>query len=305
MTIELFLDILKDSVLDSLKILPLIFLIYVLIEILESKNSANERLKKLLSSKCAPIFGATIGVIPQCGFSVVATGLYKDGYIMLGTLISVYFATSDEAIPILFSQAFQTPELWLKTILLIVIKVGYAILVGFIINGFFANKKALNDNECAEDMHDNHEYEEGCCHHDLSKPHANFKSFIVHPLFHSLKIFVYIFIINVVFGVIIGCIGEDKLKTFLDANIYLQPLLSTLIGIIPNCASSVLITEMFAQNALSLGGAIAGLTVNSGLGVAVLLKDKSQIKSSLKIVALMVILSLFIGYIVTFISMLF
>lgn len=301
MTWNLFLDILKDSVLDSLKILPLIFLIYVLIEVIESKNSANEKLKRLLSLKCAPVFGATIGVIPQCGFSVVATGLYKDGYIMLGTLIAVYFSTSDEAIPILFSQAFQTPELWLKLILLIVIKVAYAVIVGFIINAFIKEKqlkKQPDEREC-------NDYEEGCCHHDVTKKRDSLKTFIVHPLFHSLKIFLYIFVINVVFGVIIGLIGEEKLKAFLDANVYLQPLLSTIIGIIPNCASSVLITEMFAQNALSLGGAIAGLTVNSGLGLAVLLKDKNEIKSSLKIVALMVGLSLLIGYAVTFVSTLF
>ena len=301
MTWNLFLDILKDSVLDSLKILPLIFLIYVLIEVIESKNSANEKLKRLLSSKCAPVFGATIGIIPQCGFSVVATGLYKDGYIMLGTLIAVYFSTSDEAIPILFSQAFQTPELWLKLILLIVIKVAYAVIVGFIINAFIKEKHLKKQ----PDEQERNDYEEGCCHHDVTKKRDSFTTFIVHPLFHSLKIFLYIFVINVVFGVIIGLIGEEKLKAFLDANVYLQPLLSTIIGIIPNCASSVLITEMFAQNALSLGGAIAGLTVNSGLGLAVLLKDKNEIKSSLKIVALMVALSLLIGYAVTFVSTLF
>lgn len=303
MTIEIFGDILLDSFLDSLKILPLIFIIYVLIELIESKSSANGKLKRLLSSKYAPVFGATIGIIPQCGFSVVATGLYKEGYVMLGTLIAVYFATSDEAIPILFSQAFQTPSLWLKIVLLISIKVVYAATVGFIINALVKNKATVQTENVR--VSDETVIEEGCCHHDVTKERNTFKTFIVHPLLHSLKIFIYVFVINLIFGVILGFIGESALRDFLNANLYLQPLLSTVIGIIPNCASSVLITQMFAQNALSLGGAIAGLTINSGLGLAVLLKDKSNVKSSLKIVALMVILSLFIGYAVTFISMLF
>lgn len=300
MTLEDFWDIALDSLVDAAKILPVILIIYILIELIESHGAASRKFKKLLTAKSAPLFGATIGVIPQCGFSVVATKLYQGGYILLGTLIAVYFSTSDEALPILFSKAFENPSLWGKLGLLILIKVGYAVLVGFLVNAAVKNKN-LNtiDEKVIEDAG-----EDGCCNHDVTEERHGILGYLLHPLLHSLKIFAYIFVINIVFGLIIGLVGENNITEFLSANVFLQPLVSTIIGLIPNCASSVLITQMFASNALSLGGAVAGLTVNSGLGVAVLLKDKNNLKSTLLIVLLMFLLSLVLGYAVTAVSVL-
>lgn len=301
MTLEDFWDIALDSLVDAAKILPVILVIYILIELIESHGAASRKFKKLLTAKSAPLFAATIGVIPQCGFSVVATKLYQGGYILLGTLIAVYFATSDEALPILFSKAFENPSLWGKLGLLILIKVGYAVLVGFLINAAVKNK-SLNaiDEKVVQDVG-----EDGCCNHDVTEERHGFLGYLLHPLLHSLKIFTYIFVINIVFGLIIGFVGKNNIAQFLSSNIFLQPLVSTVIGLIPNCASSVLITQMFASNALSLGGAVAGLTVNSGLGVAVLLKDKNNLKSTLLIILLMFTLSLILGYAVTAVSLLF
>lgn len=299
MSLEVFLDVFIDALLDSLKILPLIFIVYILIEIIESYSVASKKFKSLLGSKYAPLFGGLIGIIPQCGFSVVATKLYQGGYILLGTLIAVYFATSDEALPILISQATGNPELWLRIALLIAIKVAYAIVVGFIINAII-KKGALPkiDETVMEEAG-----EDGCCHHDVTERRSGLSELIVHPLLHSLKIFAYLFILNVVFGVAIELIGEDKISSFLNANVYLQPVFATIIGLIPNCASSVIITQMFSENILTLGATVAGLTVNSGLGVAVLIKDKKNLKKSLFIIGLSFVLSLALGYLVTVVSM--
>ncbi len=296
---EILFDILLDALIDAVKILPVIFLVYLIIEIVESRGVGKKRLKNLLSSKGAPFFGSCIGVIPQCGFSVIATKLYRKDYILTGTLISVYIATSDEAIPILFSQAFANPDLWLKLILLISIKLAYAVIVGFIVNAFIHRSVKSADNEVEEG-------DNGCHHHEgeFDNLHEGRFKLLLHPLLHSLKIFAYILIINVVFGLMIGFIGEDKITSFLDANIYLQPLFSTLIGLIPNCASSVLLTKMYAANALSLGGAVAGLSVNCGLGFAILIKDGKSVKNTLFVILSTALFSLFIGYLITVISLL-
>ncbi len=294
-------DILTDAILDAVKILPVIFIVYLIIEIVESKGLGKRKLKTLLSSKGAPLFGSVIGVIPQCGFSVIATKLYRKDYILMGTLLSVYIATSDEAIPILFSEAFQSPELWLKLIILIAIKLVYAVIVGFLVNAF-ARKTVLKTTEEAEAEHD----DAACHHHEGDFDNYNEGKFklLLHPLLHSLKIFAYILAINLVFGLLIGFIGEDKIIAFLDANLFLQPLFSTLIGLIPNCASSVLITKMYAESALSLGGAVAGLSVNCGLGFAILLKDGKSLKNTLSVISLTALFSILIGYIITAISLL-
>lgn len=317
MTIDLFLEILLDSFIDTIKILPIIFLVYLLIEFIEARESEQGSFKKLLTKKSAPLFGALIGIIPQCGFSVVATRLYQKKYILLGTLIAVYFATSDEALPIMFSNAVQNPALWLNFILLIAIKLVYAIAVGFIINLVVKRSEPLNHkeehahehtHEHGEHTHEHDEHEhdiaaKGCCHHGIGDKRSTFKKLVLHPLLHSAKICLYIFIVTFAFGFIFnGLIGKEKVEAFLSATLFLQPLFTAAVGLIPNCASSVVIAQLYVDGALSLGGAITGLTLNSGLGVAVLLK--ANVKKSLIILAVMLVLSLFIGYLVTAVSVL-
>ncbi len=313
MTWELFFDVLKEALSDSAKVLPVVFAVYVLIEIIEAHQTSKRTLERAFSNKAAPLFGALIGVIPQCGLSVVATKLYQGKYVLLGTLIAVYFATSDEAIPILFSHAINDPSVLSKIGLLLLIKVSFAIAVGFIINAMLKNTKLaafdgtaseVCQEECDHDHHDgeSHDHGDSCEKEDENEP---FKELIIHPFIHSLKVIGYIFIVNLLFGILIeGIVGVDRLAAVLNSSVFLQPLFSSVIGLIPNCASSVIITELFAEGVLSLGGAVAGLTVNSGLGVAVLLKDKKNIKKNLGIIGLAFGLSLVIGYLVTVIELL-
>jgi len=289
---------LLDALLDSAKIFPIIFLVYVLIEFLESRESSHERLQKIFGGRFSPFFGAAVGIIPQCGFSVVATRLYQDGFLLTGTLIAVYIATSDEAIPILFSEAVTDPKVFIQVGLLVGIKFVYALIAGFLIN-LFCKKPAEIVIDETHFKHEDEEDGDGCCHHHITGERLTFKQLLLHPLLHSLKIIAYVFIINIVFGFLVYLIGEDNIKEFLHSSVYLQPLLSTLVGLIPNCASSVVITEIYSEGYLTLGAAIAGLSVNCGIAMAVLLRDKDHIKRSLSIIGLMVVLSLAIGYALT------
>lgn len=296
------LDVLLDSLIDSLKILPVIFIVYVLIEFLESRESSERKIKRIFGNRFSPLFGAIIGVVPQCGFSIVASKLYRGGYIMAGTLIAVYIATSDEALPIMLSHAVGDPGVWGKLGLLIGIKLVYAVIVGFAINAFIKKDVRVMD----DDLDDVHEDDEGdgCCHHKITGKREALKNYLLHPFVHSLKIVAYIFVVSFVFGLVVEVlVGEDKVSEFLQSSVWLQPLLSGLVGLVPNCASSVVITELYCENFLTLGGALAGLAANSGLGLAVLLKDGDK-KNALFIAGATFLSALVLGYLVTLITVL-
>lgn len=301
-------DILLDATLDTLKVLPVIFIVYVLIEFIETREGSFNKMKRAFSGKFAPLCGAGIGIIPQCGFSVVATRLFQDGYIYIGTLIAVYLATSDEAIPIMFSRAVVEPKLWLSLLLIITIKFGYAAVCGFLIN-LTQNHKTREFDEHYHDEHDHEElideHADGCCHHEITGERKGVKDILLHPLLHSLKIAFYIFVINYLFGILVEMvIGEEVLAEFLHSATYLQPLFSCIVGLIPNCASSVLITELYANGALTISATIAGLAVNSGLGMALLFRDRKNLKRAFIIVGITFVLALILGYALTGIEVL-
>ena len=293
-------EILLDALLDTLKVLPVIFIVYVLIEFIETREGSFIKLERAFSGRLAPLYGAGIGIVPQCGFSVVATRLFQDGFIYIGTLIAVYLATSDEALPIMFSRAVVEPRLWLSLGLIVGIKFVYGTICGFLINLTQKTPTRAFD----ERAHDN-DHADGCCHHDITGERKSVKDILLHPLLHSLKIALYIFVINAAFALIVKlAIGEEALARFLSSSVYLQPLFSCIVGLIPNCASSVLITEMYADGLLSLGGAIAGLAVNSGIGMAVLFRDGKNLGKAFAVVGITFALALILGYAVTAVEVL-
>ncbi len=287
-----FLDVLLDSLIDTVKILPILFIVYYLIELLEFKYAFNFQNNKLLKGKASPIIGSLIGCTPQCGFSVVSTDLYVKGNISVGALIAVYIATSDEALPIMLSHPKSIP--WLMALL--GIKIIYGILIGYIANGLF---KVIFKNKLEHVItpHDD-EVHGGCCHHDVRT-----KSFDwLHPLLHCLKISLFILIVNIVFGCITEIwIGEEALIRFLSHSRWLQPVLSVLIGLIPNCASSLVLTELFINQGLKFGALVAGLCVNAGLGLIILIRRNKNVKENLFIIATLIVSSLILGYALNFI----
>ena len=291
-----FLHVLLHSLVDTAKLLPVLFIVYFLIEFLEYKNVFKFEKSKLLTGKASPAIGSLVGSVPQCGFSVVSAELYSERKVSVGALIAVFIATSDEALPIMISNYKSIPAL----LCLVLTKIVFGVIVGYLTMLLYSKIFKGNNHEHHTHSEDEH-HEEGeaheehlhaCCHHDLKENKFNWK----HPLIHCLKIFIYIFIINAIFGTIIMFVGEDNLVKFLNSSNIFQPLLSVAIGLIPNCVSSVVITELYLMGGLSFGSIVAGLSVNAGLGLIVLLKENKNKKENLFIILSLIISSLVIGY---------
>ena len=279
MTWELFLDILLDSLKDSILVFAFVFLFHVILSFIETPVS-NFLIKR---KKTSPIFGALFGLIPQCGTSVVGAELYIKKYITVGTLIAIFLSCSDEALLVLLGA-------WNNKTLMIFPLIGLKLVTGIVFGlliDFIIRKQKIIEVDHVEEEHECHTH-----HHENTPAHAH----LIHPLIHSLKVFVYIFIINLALGTLIGFIGEDNFSNFMTTNRYLAPLFSAIIGLIPNCASSLLITELFVESHLSFGALFAGLLVNSGLGLMVLLKKKSMIKKTLLIVVTCFVIAVALGY---------
>lgn len=278
------LEVLLETIVDSIKLLPFLFLAYLLIEFIE--NKAQEKTTKAIekSGKFGPIMGALLGIIPQCGFSAAAANLYVGRVITLGTLISIFLSTSDEMLPVLISKA--APIGIIIEILLIKIFIG--MVCGIVIDLLIKHKEADKKEEIHKLCHDEH------CHCEES---GIFKSSIK----HTLQIFVYIFIVSLILNYAIHYIGEERLASLILNIPILGTIISGLIGLIPNCASSVILTELYLGNILSMGAMIAGLLVNSGIGVLVLFKVNKNLKENITILGILYIIGIVSGILIDFI----
>lgn len=297
-------EVIVDALSDSLPILPFLFIVYVLIEVLERRLMFASRAKRLLRGKYAPLIGAGVGLIPQCGFSVMATNLYLSGNLTIGTLMAVFIATSDEAIPILISNGATA----LKLLPLLAIKVVFALFMGYLLDVIFkkrnAERFALSEMRTSE-SEDIPEEETGCCHHKLEKSkkisdkRELLTEYLLHPLIHSLKVFLYIVIINLLFGILIYYIGRDNIMVFLAQSGWWQPFLAGLVGLIPNCAASVIISQLYVLGGITFGACLSGLSVNAGIALALLLRKNKNIAESLTIVLILYFSGVGIGLICT------
>lgn len=281
----MLLHVLEHALIDSLKVFILVFILYFALSFVENYIS-----KKLSSNnKVSPFFGSLLGLIPQCGISVAASDLYIKRKITVGTLVAVFLACSDEAIFILLAS-----EKFLTVFPLLFIKLVVGFISGMMIDSFILRKQKLKkDNEEVVSCAHHHEH-----HHHDSKLKHNFK----HTLLHSIEILIYVFIVNFIFGLLIELLGEAKLIIFLQNNKYLAPLFSSIIGVIPNCASSVVLSELYIINGLSFGALLSGLLMNAGLGLVYLFKKKENVKMNINIIIIMFIISLIIGYLTCLIN---
>lgn len=289
---EELLHELLHALLDTINVFLVIFLLYILLSFIEDKIT--KKFEK--SSKFSPIYGALIGIIPQCGFSIVSSDLYRKKNISLGTLLAVFIVCSDEAIPIFLSH----PDKALSVIPLLIIKLITAIIFGYLIDFILLKHQEIKERKIHN--HDTNIIHKGCCHNHIHEVKENkLHKHLIDPLIHSLKIIIYVFIVNVIFALLIYFIGEENIANFLNANVYLTPLLSSIIGLIPNCASSVIISELYINNTLTFAATMSGLICNAGLGLVYLYKDKSKIKNSLLITLLLFLIANFVGYLLLFI----
>jgi len=277
---------------EGLKLLPFLFVSYLIIELIEHKSSKKmeETLKK--SGIFGPIIGSILGLVPQCGFSVTASNLYAGRVITVGTLIAVFLSTSDEAIPIFIAH----PESIGKLLPVLLIKFFVALVVGITIDFVYRKKHTLKEEveELDEHIHD-------MCSHC----HCSEKNILVSALKHTFSVFVFIVIVLFVLHVGIEFIGEDNLSKVLMEGTIFQPFIAGLIGLIPNCASSVLLTELYIEGTVSFASLIAGLLSGAGIGVAVLFRINKNQKQNLKILGTVYGIGVLVGLVIEFIQFLF
>lgn len=356
-------EVFLDAFLDSLKILAFLLVCRFVIALIEPKMSESVKLK----GKLAPLIGVSIALLPQCGFAVVATDLYQKRHITVGTLMGVYLATSDEALPVFLAY----PDKALHILPILALKFVLGVIIGYSIDLICTKnrksvlhhlehcddeyrirltdckgaeavenpdchhqeKEVCNCSECAasecENMHKDCLMQSECHGEadaisesghtdgapseevsggnkmadeisDEDKKAAKkqkIKRFLVNPLVDSLETFVYVLVINIVFGIIIYYVGEDKIIDFLMTNKYAAPVFSVLVGAIPNCASSIILSRLYIMGGLGFGATIGGLCMNAGLGFMVLLKNIKNTKSNLAIIGSMFVISIVIAYI--------
>ena len=265
------IEVLTDTIIDGVKLLPFLFITYLIMEYIEHKTSekAKETIKK--SGRFGQLIGSILGIIPQCGFSVSATNLYATRVITLGTLISVYLSTSDEMLPILISESAPI-DVILK---ILGIKLIIGMIAGFIIDLVIRRK--------------NKDKEEETTIIDLcEKEHCHCEEGIVKSaLKHTINIFIFIIIITFIINTLIYIIGEETLASFINNRTILGPVVAGLIGLIPNCASSVILTKMYLEQVISASTMIAGLLVGAGVGLAVLFRTNKDVKENIKITVLL------------------
>lgn len=283
-----FLHSLEHAFFDSIKILPFIFLMYLLIEYFEHRNNTDLSHLLMKSKKTGAVFGGLFGSIPQCGFSVIAADLYSKKAITLGTLIAIFVATSDEAIPIILSN----PRKAYLVIEVILSKIILAIVFGFIIDLFCKTKESSHI--CKEEHH--HEHFHGNCE---SCDEGFFKS----ALIHTIKIFAFIFIATFILDFAIECAGEEVLASFLLKDSFAQPWIAACIGLIPNCAASVVLTQSFLSGALSFGSLIAGLCSGAGVGLLVLFKKNKNSKENITVLFILYLIGAISGTLIKLIEL--
>lgn len=336
-------DVFLDALIDSLKLLAVVAVFTYIIALIEPKLSDKVHLK----GKFASLIGVSISMLPQCGFSVVATDLFHKRHITLGTLIGVYLATSDEALPVFLTY----PKMALHVLPILAAKFALGLIFGYIIDIIYkkgarsvqhhlshcedeykitlmeyegtqmvekCSHGAGNDCDCADcresDCPHLHTHcTDDHCEHDargrgilydqkqasLSKAAKKEKimRFFVKPLLHSLEIFLYVLVVNIIFGIILYYIGEERLISFLTANKYIAPLFAVIIGAIPNCVSSVILSELYIIGGLGFGATLGGLCINAGVAFIYLFKDTKHTRQNLAVFALMFVLSIAISYI--------
>lgn len=276
---KLLLDVLSDTFFDTMKMLPFLFGVYLLIEYLEHKASDKlpEALRRM--GPFGPIGGAVMGCIPQCGFSVAASNLYSGRLISLGTLLAVFVATSDEAVPILLAS----PEGAKKILPLIAAKLLVAVTAGINVDTLIRLIKG-HRNEQDEPYHDLCE-DCGCEENGVLRS----------ALKHTVQITVFVFAVSFALGLAIALLGDDALNRILMTDSPFQPFLAALIGLIPNCAASVVLTNLYAAGSLSYGSVIAGLSTGAGLGLVVLFKTNKNLKENISIAAMLYFTGVFAG----------
>lgn len=276
-------DIIVDTLSDGIKLLPFLFVTYLAMEYIEHKTSRKTQQIMKKSGKWGPVLGGILGIVPQCGFSTAASNLYAGRIITLGTLSAVFLSTSDEMLPILISQ--QAPSHTIIRILAVKAVIG--ILAGLMIDLLMQMKKKMAQEELRIEHICDHQH----CHCGEGK-------IIKSAISHTLQIFLFIILISFLLNLLIGFAGEDTLAAFISEKPVLGPMVAGLIGLIPNCASSVVLTQLYLEGVLGAGSMIAGLLAGSGVGLLVLYKVNDNLKENVKITLMLYAIGVVSGIVI-------
>lgn len=281
------LDVVLDTLVDGVKLLPFLFLTYLAMEYIEHKTTAKTKNTIKKSGKLGPLVGGILGAFPQCGFSTAGSNLYAGRVITLGTLISIYLSTSDEMLPVFLSE--KVP---MTTILsMIAVKAVIGMVAGFIIDFVIRIRKSSQEQDFTSKI--GHMCDHDHCHCD--------KSIVKSALNHTLTIFAFILVISFLLNTAVFFVGEDSIAGIILDRPVLGSILSGIVGLIPNCAASVVITQLYVERVISIGATMSGLLVGAGAGLIVLFKENRDIKENIKIVALLYAIGVACGIIIDFI----
>lgn len=278
----IILEILHHTLIDTAKLVPFLYLTYLLMEFLEHKaGNAPERWLKS-SGRFGPLFGSALGLLPQCGFSAAVTGCYSGRIVTVGTLIAVYLSTSDEMLPILLAGG-AAPSFILKVL---GTKLAVGMLVGFLVDliaRVIEKKHPLHKNEpCIEEL-----CEREHCHCE--------RHFALSALRHTVHITLFLLAFTFLLNLVIHGIGEDKLAELILNRPVLGNVLAALVGVIPNCASSVVLTELYLEGVIPVGTLLSGLLVNSGVAIALLFRNNRPVKNSFLILGILLVTGITVG----------
>lgn len=294
------LEIIQDTLVDAIKLLPFLFITYLIMEYIEHKmgHKTKHAIKK--SGKWGPIIGSVLGAFPQCGFSVSATNLYAGRVITLGTLIAVYLSTSDEMLPIFISEAVS-PIIILKILgIKLIVGMIAGILIDFVTH-IVKSKIVKNKKDDKENIEENEEDEIGhICEEDHC--HCDESGILKSAIHHTLNILLFIVIVTFIINIVVHFVGEETIAGWILNKPVIGPAIASLIGLIPNCAASVIITNMYLENVISLGSMISGLLTGAGVGLAVLFKTNNKIKENIGIVVLLYAIGVISGIVIDLIG---
>lgn len=276
---EIMLDVIMDGVIDTLKILPYLLITFIILEFLEHKLSHKNKDILSKNKKYGPFIGSILGALPQCGFSTMASELFSSRVITIGTLVAVYLSTSDEMLPIMISEH--------TSILLLLKIIGFKVLIGMIV-GIIVDL-VLKRKEEHNHIHDLCEEEHCKCEKD---------GIILSSVKHTLKIGFFILVVNLLLGILIEKVGEENISNILlNKNIFTY-FLASLIGLIPNCASSVIMTELYLSKLITIGNLLSGLLTGSGIGLLLLFRTNKNIKENILILSIIYFVGVLVGFIV-------
>ena len=272
-SLEFFTEVVLDGVIDSLKLFPFLYLAYLLMEVLEHKAKHGTEALIRKAGRLGPLFGGVIGAVPQCGFSAAASGLFSGRLITIGTLIAVFLSTSDELIAVAASSVASGKITVTKLLVILAVKVGFAIIVGFIVD-LVASKFVKTEKET-----------EICDICEREHCHCEEQGVFLSALNHSLRIFAFILAATLAINALIFFVGEDAIKNFIGNIPVVGEMIAGLVGLIPNCAASVVITELYIDGIITSGQMLSGLFAAAGVGLLVLFRTNRNIKQNIAIAA--------------------